>query len=376
MERRRWGARREGAGGGGGGGSACDRGSWLGAAHAALTAVLAVVCVLQYKHALEHELDALTSRSALSRMRSGPSSGDGKGGSSLEGLAEAEIPQGYFLEPTEPVEFVQVRLDRKAAELEETRTLLLQMERDLRKCQGKLEDRSEEEAWGEEKAKLQARDRAMQKRLERVEDGMAKLSRHVLRETFGSAEPYRVRMTVRFPESMGAPYEQDILFEMAPSEHVPTGVLYFMNQVEAGLWDGCSFIRNAHHVLQASPQSTEKHGLHRRFKELPMQGSSIAFQEYSDKYKHTKYTIGLAGRPGGPDFYISTVDNTRNHGPGGQSSYDLPAEADTCFGRVAEGHDVVDRMHRARKLKDNFESLAEYIEIKTMRVERASDDSS
>ena len=26
----------------------------------------------------------------------------------------------------------------------------------------------------------------------------------------------------------------------------------------------------------------------------------------------------IIGRPGGPSFYISTVDNTHNHGPGSQ----------------------------------------------------------
>ena len=41
--------------------------------------------------------------------------------------------------------------------------------------------------------------------------------------------------------------------------------------------------------------------------------------------------MGFAGRPGGPAFYISTVDNTRNHGPGSQGS---KTEADACFGRV------------------------------------------
>jgi len=55
--------------------------------------------------------------------------------------------------------------------------------------------------------------------------------------------------------------------------------------------------------------------------------------------------VGFAGRPGGPDFYVSTVDNSRNHGPGGQSGYADPTEADPCFGKVVEGFDAVDRMH-------------------------------
>jgi hypothetical protein len=34
---------------------------------------------------------------------------------------------------------------------------------------------------------------------------------------------------------------------------------------------------------------------------------SVLFQEYSEKFPHVKYTLGYAGRPGGPDFYISTL---------------------------------------------------------------------
>lgn len=49
------------------------------------------------------------------------------------------------------------------------------------------------------------------------------------------------------------------------------------------------------------------------------------------------------GRPGGPEFYISTVSNVDNHGPGSQGSR---TEADSCFGKVYAGEDVVKRMQR------------------------------
>ncbi len=49
------------------------------------------------------------------------------------------------------------------------------------------------------------------------------------------------------------------------------------------------------------------------------------------------------GRPGGPGFYISTVDNTHNHGPASQGS---KTEADSCFGRIVKGFDVVERMKK------------------------------
>ena len=32
------------------------------------------------------------------------------------------------------------------------------------------------------------------------------------------------------------------------------------------------------------------------------------------------FVYANSGRPGGPAFYISTVDNSQNHGPGSQGS--------------------------------------------------------
>ena len=66
-------------------------------------------------------------------------------------------------------------------------------------------------------------------------------------------------------------------------------------------------------------------------------------QEYDARFPHEKYTLGFAGRPGGPEFYISTVDNVANHGPGSQGS---KTEADSCFAKVVGGFDVVERMRK------------------------------
>ena len=74
-----------------------------------------------------------------------------------------------------------------------------------------------------------------------------------------------------------------------------------------------AFHRNAGHVLQAmvTVHDANHHALHERF----------AWQEYSPHYPHVKYTLGYAGRPSSNGaFYISTMDNARNHGPGSQGS--------------------------------------------------------
>ena len=107
-------------------------------------------------------------------------------------------------------------------------------------------------------------------------------------------------------------------------------VYTWLSQVEAGLWDGCAFVRNAPHVLQATTRNMEHVSQQRRFAKAKKEiDESLAFQDYSKKFPHEKYTLGFAGRPGGPDFYVSTQDNTYNHGPGGQQSYALKEEADS-----------------------------------------------
>lgn len=46
-----------------------------------------------------------------------------------------------------------------------------------------------------------------------------------------------------------------------------------------------------------------------------VRGSDLSAQEYSPEFTHLENTLGIAGRPGGPDFYFSLVENVRNHGP-------------------------------------------------------------
>ena len=75
-----------------------------------------------------------------------------------------------------------------------------------------------------------------------------------------------------------------------------------------------------------------------------------------------------AGRPGGPDFYVSTVDNTFNHGPGGQSSYAIASEADPCFGKVIEGFAAVDRMHKMSVQPGGYKRMNYYVAIKSAKI--------
>jgi len=158
-------------------------------------------------------------------------------------------------------------------------------------------------------------------------------TRALLEAKYGKTEngKYLVEMQVQFPRMMPDSEEVSstgtILIETAPIQLMPHAVHLFLEIVST--WNSGAFHRNAGHVLQTYVKFRRKD-----FKRL-------AFQEYSKDYPHVKGTLGFAGRPGGGAFYISTVDNTRNHGPGSQGS---KTEADSCFGRVIEGQDVVDRL--------------------------------
>lgn len=161
-------------------------------------------------------------------------------------------------------------------------------------------------------------------------------TRELLVARYGKTDngKYLVEMQVQFPKMMpdasaGLPFTGKILIETAPIRLMPHAVYLFLEIVRT--WQSGSFHRNAGHVLQTTV----------RFQRKDLK--RLAFQEYSKNYPHVKGTLGFAGRPGGAAFYISTVDNTRNHGPGSQGS---KTEADSCFGRVIEGQDVVERLSK------------------------------
>lgn len=148
------------------------------------------------------------------------------------------------------------------------------------------------------------------------------LSRDLLPLMFGEP-PYIVDIEVELEKT------ETVTIEFA-SDLMPYTSLHFLKQVKLGLWDGAQIARNAGHVIQAGPGDQRNH-----FKEAGIK--SVAFQEYSEEFPHEKHTLGLAGRPGGPDFYFSIVNNVKNHGPGGQKAYNLPKEADPAFAKITAG---------------------------------------
>jgi len=179
-------------------------------------------------------------------------------------------------------------------------------------------------------------------------------------EWFGPG-PHRVDIEVEYPQfredrpddpSSWPRVTGTLEVEMAPLSLMPVAVNLFLMQVHHGLLAGCHFVISAHHILQAGPHAfndaedaTELYRanvseLRDRFESSRL--DRIPFQEYNAGYPHVQHTLGYAGRPGGLEFYVNMVDNSDNHGPGGQTHHDLHEEADPCFGRIVGGFDVLE----------------------------------
>jgi hypothetical protein len=142
--------------------------------------------------------------------------------------------------------------------------------------------------------------------------------------------------------------DYDIVIEMAPLDTVPHAIHLFLEQIEHGLWNGAYFYINTRHVLQAGPSSPNgykdlakgKPPDTKRFEDLQL--DTLAFPDYSHEFPHDIWTVGFAGRPGGPDFYINKLDNIESHGPGGQIQHALEEQGDSCFGRITKGKEHMD----------------------------------
>lgn len=218
--------------------------------------------------------------------------------------------------------------------------------------------------------------RAMEESVEIVQakiDGLQKelqrRAKEEVLEKFGPG-PHRVKFEIDFhPDEIPEGNGTSFIIEMAPLDLMPYTVNFFLQQVSHGLLNGCSFHRNARHVVQGGPVTNHLNpgaNLRKPFKDAEL--ASVAFQEYHPDFPHKKYTLGYAGRPGGPDFYVSTQNNIRNHGPGGQASYAIKSEADPCFAKVVEGFDTVDRMHTLSVQQGGYNRLVHYVAIKSVTI--------
>lgn len=151
-------------------------------------------------------------------------------------------------------------------------------------------------------------------------------TRELIKLRYGDPGPanFRIKFDLEFqptiPDFAERGKDGTLVIELAPIRLIPVSVFNFLEI--ARTWKKGAFHRNAGHVLQAMSRSEVTR--------------SMPFQEYSREYPHKKGTIGYAGRPSGPEFYVSIEDNSRNHGPGSQQKKN-PNEADCIIGTVIQG---------------------------------------
>ena len=176
--------------------------------------------------------------------------------------------------------------------------------------------------------------------------------------------PHRVQVQLAFNPD-GPDLQQgtgdSFIIEMAPIDEAPHAVHWFLEQVDAGLYDGCSFQQPSHysHVVMggAATNFLSEPDFHPRGRFRESKFPHVLFPEYSSNFSHVKYTLGLAGEPGGPDFFINMQNNTSTH------------RVETCFAKVIEGFESVDRMHQAPLGKDKEADLGSMnIAIVSMRM--------
>lgn len=125
---------------------------------------------------------------------------------------------------------------------------------------------------------------------ERMQKALQKISRELLSLKFGKP-PYIVDLSVKLPNRL---QQITLHLQMAPVSEMPYTVLYFLSQVAAGVWDGCSFVSNAGHIIIADTRGP--HCKRNNFRKLDGVDETLAFQEYSPAFPHVKYTLGMMGR--------------------------------------------------------------------------------
>lgn len=185
------------------------------------------------------------------------------------------------------------------------------------------------------------------------------VTRQLISLRYGQISPtqnYRIEMKLEFqktiPDYTESTKHATLLVELAPISILPCSVYNFLEI--ARTWKHGAFHRNAGHVLQAIARSNVT--------------QSMPFQEYDASYPHKKGTMGYAGRPSGPEFYISIQNNTDAHGPGSQQTHN-PYEADSLFGTVIKGMEdgTVDRIHMMPG-KEFINDKEKWVLIRQMRI--------
>jgi hypothetical protein len=225
---------------------------------------------------------------------------------------------GLYLYPPETLNKIRQELGHDAAVISELQHKVASMEQENTKLSKELQlaeqqaRKLEQGGTGDEEQvkELETKVSTLIKQKRAVRDLVQQHSLKKLMERFGPG-PHRVEMILEYHADSNVRHDSGgdrIVIELAPEEEMPHTVYWFLEQVDRGLYVGCSFHRNANHVMQVGPvpNFATPHNVNRAMDFRQSGFNHVLFQEYSEKFPHYKYTLGYAGRPGGPDFYIST----------------------------------------------------------------------
>ena len=124
--------------------------------------------------------------------------------------------------------------------------------------------------------------------------------------------------------------------QTAPNELMPHSLFTFMTMVQDKVWDDSLFMHKWSHIIQAIEDPIHnKHDLDKY---------QLAFPEYTDKFPHDQFSMGFSGNSSTPNFFLNTIDNVRDHGPGGQTTGAILNDADPCFGKIIFGKESLTKL--------------------------------
>jgi hypothetical protein len=159
--------------------------------------------------------------------------------------------------------------------------------RDKLKDLQKMKEAKAAEGAGADATQMTRRISRLETYKERMHEMIQLISKRHLIEKYGLG-PHYVEMLLSFDpasniaDSSKAEDTDILLIQMAPIDEMPATVLWFLEQVNATIYDGCSFHRNAGHVVQGGPISNfeTKDGGKSVMQKIRSTGlDSVSFQE-------------------------------------------------------------------------------------------------
>mmetsp|Transcript_22895 Transcript_22895/g.28854 ORF Transcript_22895/g.28854 Transcript_22895/m.28854 type:complete len:280 (-) Transcript_22895:190-1029(-) len=200
---------------------------------------------------------------------------------------------------------------------------------------------------------------AMEDRIKVLEEAIRDIDRKELERRYGQG-PYTIEVQVQVEGN-----RKFFEIQTAPNDLVPHSIRTFMDLVENRVWDRTVLYHQVKHVVVGVPVGLD--GIRKN----PDTAKGLLFADYSEKFPHKRNTIGFQGSPGGPEFYINLDDNVKIHGPGGQQYEDMFEEADSCFGLVQNGDEVLELFSELNAKALDSKNGVYYSMIESMRFVRS-----